>query len=197
MNTLMKLAEAKDRDLVIDILAKSFQTNRSVNYVIKQDENKDTRIRKLMDYSFRVCHSFGEVWLSDDRQACALLLLPKRKKTTLKSILWDVKLAFSVIGINRVLRVMEREGLIKKNYPSSQMCYLWFIGVNPEEQSKGTGSNLLQWILERYDRLNIPVYLETSVERNIPWYKKFGFEIYNSLELTYTLYLLKRVPNNN
>ena len=85
-------ANQGDKQLIVDILTKSFQSNQSVNYIAKQDSKRTERISSLMDYSFEVCHSFGDVFLSDDKKACALVLYPDKKKTTFKSILLDVKL---------------------------------------------------------------------------------------------------------
>jgi ribosomal protein S18 acetylase RimI-like enzyme len=56
----------------------------------------------------------------------------------------------------------------------------------------GKGSELLKEIIELSNQNRSSIYLETSVEENLSWYKKFGFEIYQQLEFNYTLYLLKR-----
>ena len=80
----MVKAKQTDKNLVADILTKSFENNQSVNYIAKQDEKRLTRIRSLMDYSFEVCYKFGDVFLSEDRKACALILYPDKKKTTFK-----------------------------------------------------------------------------------------------------------------
>ena len=189
----MRKALSSQKSLIVDILSKSFDDNNSVNYVVKQDDIRQKRIRGLMDYSFNVCDAFGEVWISDNQEACALVLLPDKKKTTLNAVLWDAKLAFSVIGIDRVGKVLSRESKIKAFHPKEPFSYLWFIGVKPELQNKGKGSKLLSEIIEHSERSNRPIYLETSVDRNLPWYKNYGFEIYNSLNLSYTLYLLRRV----
>src|SRR5260221_11693031 len=98
----MRRATTTQKAPIIDILSKSFIENKSVNYVVKQDHKKEERIRGLMDYSFNVCNSFGDVWISDDAQACALILFPDKKRTNLNTILWDIKLAFSVIGFDRL-----------------------------------------------------------------------------------------------
>lgn len=37
----MQKAEYNDKDLIVDILTKSFDTNQSVNYIVKQDEKKN------------------------------------------------------------------------------------------------------------------------------------------------------------
>jgi ribosomal protein S18 acetylase RimI-like enzyme len=181
-----------DKQLVIDILQKAFDDNKSVNYVVRQDDNRLTRIRGLMEYSFNVCNAFGEVWISENNQACALILFPDKKRTSFRTLLWDLKLALSVIGIDRVNAVLKRESMIKSNHPKSPIAYLWFIGVNPKLQSKGIGSSFIREVIAECERKKRPIYLETSMERNIPFYKKFGFEIFQSLNLSYTLYQLRR-----
>lgn len=59
-----------DKGRVAEILTRSFDRNQSVNYVIPHDKKREKRIKALMNYSFDVCHAFGEVYLSDDRRAC-------------------------------------------------------------------------------------------------------------------------------
>lgn len=189
----MRKAESADKPVILEILTSSFDDNKSVNYVVKQDQNRVDRIKLLMDYSFNVCREFGEVWISDDRQACALILFPDKKRSSLRTFLWDLKLALSVIGINRVSAVLKREAMIKSNHPKEPIAYLWFIGVNPKVQGKGVGSAFMQEVIGECEKKNRPIYLETSMERNLPFYKKFGFKIFQSLQLTYTLYQLRRV----
>lgn len=188
----MKNANYEDKSLVIDILTKSFDTNQSVNYIAKQDGKRLKRISALMDYSFEVCYMFGDVFLSDDRKACALVLYPDKKKTTLKSILLDIKLIFSCIGIENIKKALARESKIKQLQPKDLMYYLWFIGVDPEYQNEGIGSILMDEIIKDSKQKQRPIYLETSTLKNLPWYKKYGFQLYNELELSYKLFFLKR-----
>jgi len=188
----MNRAGANQKSLVVDILTESFDDNKSVNYVVKQDEKRKQRIRGLMDYSFDLCNAFGDTWLSDDANACALVLHPDKKRSTLNSILWDAKLAFSVIGLTRVGQVLGREAKIKAYHPKEPFSYLWFMGVAPKLQNSGKGSHLLEEIIHDAEGQHRSIYLEPSVQRNIPWYKKHGFEIFQTLDLTYTLYMLRR-----
>jgi ribosomal protein S18 acetylase RimI-like enzyme len=189
----MRKANRQDISVITSILTDAFIDNKSVNYVVKQDKHKRRRIAGLMKYSFKVCQAFGEVWISDDKQACALLLFPDKKKTTLSGVLQDVDLAFSVIGITRVADVMKREALIKNHHPKEPFCHLWFIGVDIQHQHNGKGSEFLQSLIDLCRKRNQSIYLETSVERNINWYKKFGFEIYETIDLSYRLYLLRKL----
>jgi len=185
-------ATNKDRDRVIDILAESFDNNKSVNYIIKQDKKRNQRIRKLMAYSFDVCYLYGEVYLTDDKKGCALILLPDKKRTNFKSFLLDVKLIITCTGLANLGKAMSRETKIKKLHPKELMYYLWFIGVDEKEQNKGIGTALLKEVINQGISMNRSVYLETSTMKNIPWYEKFGFKIYNKLDLGYRLYFMKK-----
>ncbi|MBN8833698.1 MAG: GNAT family N-acetyltransferase [Niastella sp. SCN 39-18] len=185
-------AQYSDKKLAVDILAKSFDANQSVNYIVEQDKKRIQRVRSLMDYSFEVCYLFGDVFLSDDKKACALITYPDKKKTTLKSILLDVKLILSAVGLKNIKKTLAREAMINKIQPNELKYYLWFIGVDPEYQNEGIGSILLDEIIEDSEHKKRPIYLETSTLKNLPWYKKFGFQIYHELDLSYKLFFLKR-----
>jgi len=193
---VMIRAEYKDKDLIVNILGSSFDDNKSVNYIIKQDNKRVQRIKKLIEYSFDVCHLFGDVFLSDDKKGCALIVLPDKKKTNLKTILLDIKLIASCIGISNVKKAMNRESKITKLHPNELMYYLWFIGVEPSEQNKGIGSSLLANVINEAVLRKRSIYLETSTFKNIPWYEKFGFRVYNELDLGYKLFFLRKAINS-
>lgn len=185
-------ATYNDKAIVVDILAKSFDTNKSVNYVIKQDTKRMKRIKLLMEYSFELCYHFGDVLLSPCRTACALIAYPDKKKTTIRSLLWDAKLVLCSIGLFNLKKALNRESKIKRYHPREPFTYLWFIGVTPAHQGQSIGGYLLNEILQYSDSQNREVYLETSTERNIPFYKRFGFEVYDEINISYKLFFLKR-----
>ncbi|MEO8960662.1 MAG: GNAT family N-acetyltransferase [Ginsengibacter sp.] len=188
----MTKASYKDKNLFVDILTKSFDANQSVNYIVKQDKKRIKRISALMSYSFEVCYLFGDVFLSGNEKACALVLYPDKKSTTLKSILLDMKLIFSCIGIENIKKALVRESKIRNLQPKASMYYLWFIGVDPEYQGQGIGNNFLDDIVKDSEKKQKPVYLETSTLKNLPWYEKFGFQIYHELDLNYRLFFLRK-----
>ncbi|HMU47317.1 MAG TPA: GNAT family N-acetyltransferase [Chitinophagaceae bacterium] len=188
----MRIANNTDRELVVNILSASFETNKSVNYIIKQDVKRRLRISRLMEYSFDTCYSFGKVFLSDDGQACALILLPDKRKTTFRTILNDLKLIFTCTGLGNALKALRRETKIKSFQPQDPIYYLWFIGVIPEAQGRGIGSKLMKELLAECGFHNRTICLETSSTRNLHWYEQFGFSIYNKLDLGYKLFFLKK-----
>ncbi len=192
--TMIK-ARPEDRELIIRLLTRSFEDNLSVNYIIRRDHKKQSRIRTLMEYSLDQCAMFGEVLLSDDRMGCALILYPHHKRTDLKTIFMDIKLIAGAVGITGLRKTLEREKQIKKMRPDERMAYLWFIGVDPDQQHRGIGGKFLQQILDHGQKQELPVFLETSTLKNIPWYERSGFRVYAKLELGYDLFFLKWIPS--
>ncbi|WP_183567741.1 GNAT family N-acetyltransferase [Mucilaginibacter sp. SP1R1] len=185
-------AVAEDKLLVLDILCKSFALNKSVHYIVGSSYSLEKGIYALINYSYEVCQLFGDVFLSDDRQGCALLLYPQRQKSSIKSLWLNVQLIFRAIGVKGILKTLRREAQVKAIQPPVAMAYLWFIGVEPVMQGRGIGSRLLSEIISYTSAQRLPLYLETSVPENLDWYKQFGFESYDRLSLTYSLYFLKR-----
>lgn len=186
--------DKRQRALVVGILVESFADNPSVNYVLKQDAKKAKRLQLLMRYSLYYGEKFGRVYLSEDEQACAILLDPRRKKSTVGAILWDIRLVVGCMGLSNVKKVLKREAVIKKHHPTVDFMHLWYIGVNPAQQGKGLGGKLLETIMKEAKSEQLPIYLETSNPRNFKFYRDHGFELTGELdELGYPLKMfLKR-----
>ena len=194
----MRIADSKDKKLVVSILTGSFLDNRSVNYLIPNDTRRINRIRALMEYSFNVCAEAGKVLISDDNKAVALVSFPEMKKTTLKGILWEAALVLKGIGIGNISKAMSREKAISANYPDQEpIYYLWFLGVEKESQGEGIGTRFISEIIDDANMLKRPIYLETSTERNLPFYERVGFEKYNVMDFGYKLYLIRNTIDVN
>ncbi len=166
----------QDRQRIVDILTEAFKENKSTNFVIKQDYKKEYRLRKLVEYSIFYGESFGEIYLTEDKNSCYIIIDTDKKKTTFRSIIWDLRLIFQCIGINNIKKVLKRESLIKSNHPKKGFIHLWYIGVMPSEQSLGNGTKLMKRIIEKARSQNKKIYLETSTERNFKFYENLGFK---------------------
>jgi ribosomal protein S18 acetylase RimI-like enzyme len=189
---MMKKAEDKDKEYIVDILAQSFDTNQSINYLVPQDKKRLSRLKALMDYSVEFSRAFGEVLISEDHKACALILFPDKEKINLTSILLDIKLIWYCLGVSHIYKALSLKSRINQLRPKNKlMYYLWFIGVNPKDQHAGAGSKLLKEIIAESQAQGRPIYLETSTIKNLSWYQRFGFKIYNELNIGYRLFFLK------
>lgn len=71
---LQRKGTKKDEKLIIELLTRSFNDDKSVNYMVIQNERRIERITALMNYSFEMCYHFGEILISENNNGCALLL---------------------------------------------------------------------------------------------------------------------------
>ena len=93
---------------------------------------------------------------------------------------WDMARAtpatMPVIG-SRLITALRGLSLLDKKHPTEPHYYLSTLGTDPARQGTGVGGALLVPVLERCDRDGIPAYLESSKERNVPYYRRFGFDV--------------------
>lgn len=69
--------------------------------------------------------------------------------------------------------------------------YLATLAVDPKYQGRGLGRNLVETLLAQADREGRRCYLETEVERNIGFYRRFGFEVAEELVLPRTAVVVR------
>lgn len=78
-----------------------------------------------------------------------------------------------------MLAVFEEMG---RYHPPDPHWHLPMIGVEPRDQGAGYGSALLAAALARCDATGTLAYLESSNPRNIPFYRRHGFEVLGTIQ---------------
>lgn len=82
-------------------------------------------------------------------------------------------------------------------HPHRPHWYLSGIGTDPPVQGMGIGSELMRSRLARCDADGLPAYLESSKERNVPFYQSHGFSVTRELAIPNggpSLWLMWRQP---
>jgi ribosomal protein S18 acetylase RimI-like enzyme len=88
-------------------------------------------------------------------------------------------------------------GALLRLHPDRPHWYLSGIGTDPPAQGTGVGSDLMRSRLARCDAARMPAYLESSKERNVPFYERHGFGVTGELTVPRggpTLWLMWREP---
>jgi ribosomal protein S18 acetylase RimI-like enzyme len=80
-------------------------------------------------------------------------------------------------GIQSLRRGLTVDNFLSRKKPKEPHYYLYAIGARRARQGKGVGGALMSAGLERADRDHMPAYLESSKEINVPFYRRFGFEV--------------------
>lgn len=144
----MKKASLADKNIVVDILTKSFINDPHVNWLIEKSRSKN-KMRIIMDYVFEESLGRGTVYLNDNHTATALWNTEKKEKVTFRYIKRNLSFLYKV-GLVSTIRILKADKLIYSKYPV-KYCQLYLIGVVPEEHGKGLASALINPMVEKND----------------------------------------------
>ena len=168
---------------VVDIISKTFDDNPMINFIVKQDTKRKTRIRDLAKYSFRRCARRDGVFLSNDGKGVALCYR-NQAKGNWRDILDQIELIFKVIGIGGVSDAQKRESYraeIRSKDPD--YLYFWFLGVLKGGEHMAAVKELRDTIFDLSDQLKLPIYLETTLPKNKLVYERYGFQTIHEWEV--------------
>ncbi len=70
---------------------------------------------------------------------------------------------------------------IQRAHPQEPLWYLMLLVVDPSFQRAGIGARLQQEGLRRADQQGLDCYLETQKPENLPYYRRFGYEVVQEL----------------
>ena len=73
---------------------------------------------------------------------------------------------------------------IAEVHPSEPHWYLGCLGTHPDWQRRGIASAVLAPVLGHCDADGLPAYLETQRESNVPFYRRHGFEVVGTKQLS-------------
>lgn len=130
----------------------------------------------------RIGIKYGEVYAtSEDLEGITVWRPPKKVNLSYWKYIKNgaIKLPFK-FGIKSTKRITFFQALndsIRNIYMKVPYWYLGPLAVDPKYQGKGFASMLLKPMLRRIDKENLPIWLETNLERNVSFYQRFDFYI--------------------
>ena len=90
----------------------------------------------------------------------------------------------STVAPDRLQATFDMFDQMAWHHPEGPHWYLPLIGVDPGYQGMGHGAALLQHALERVDRDRLPAYLESTNARNLSLYRRHGFEVVGTIQVS-------------
>lgn len=200
--SVVRRAGPVDVDTVVDVLARAFDDDPLACYLFGSDRVRRRGLRRFFRTQLGLAmRGVGELWTTDGVRGAALWIpplarpgampLPWRDALRLAPVLMDLVAGGRVVGAMRLLAEIERLR------PTVPHWYLATLGTDPPWQGRGVGSSLLADRLAEIDRQGLPAHLESSKERNVPFYARHGFEVTRTVASDddgVTLWLMWRAP---
>jgi GNAT superfamily N-acetyltransferase len=180
--TAARKATMADVDRLATALASAFDDDPVFGFLFPQKNRATTYkaffSRELAKHYLR----YDEVWTTDALNGAALWAPPDKWRQNNLDTIKALPSFVRILGraLPRAFRALLE---VEAAHPPGPHYYLGVLGTEAAAQGKGVGSTVLAPVLERCDREGLGAYLESSKEKNIPFYNRHGFEVTRELAL--------------
>jgi len=180
---VVRRATGADVDAMAAQLARTFWDDPVTNYIFTDDARRDAALRAYFGTQMRADYlAFGGCYTTEDHTGAAVWApAGKPLQAGWRGILTMLPvLPYVATNLVTTLRLLNT---VETLHPHEPHWYLATLGTTPERQGQGIGSALLRPVLEHCDAEGLPCYLESSKERNVPFYRRHGFEVVKEVVL--------------
>lgn len=168
------------------VLARAFEHDPLIEWLVPRDERLHARAAGLFaGYLQLLALPHGMTWTTPDQQGAALWSPPGKWKMGLLTQLRIAPRIIAATGLARLpTRVVGLETILAA-HPGTPHYYLQVLGIDPDAQGMGWGSQLIRRGTDIADRDGMPCYLETMTERNVALYLRHGFRVVGEMRLPF------------
>lgn len=184
----------------VGTLARAFDDDPVMTWIFPDDAMRRRRLPGFFAAALRGSsprHDGTEVAVRGGQVLGAAIWLPPgtwrppllRQLASLPGLVFRLRSRLSVASVTY--------GALVRLHPERPHWYLSGIGTDPPVQGTGVGGELLRSRLARCDADRLPAYLESSKERNVPFYERHGFRVTGEVTIPGggpTLWLMWRNP---
>ena len=201
---MLKL-EKKHIKLASLMLARAFKDDPFNVYAFPDPEERVKKMPYAYQFLIRYYISYGRCFITSPKLEGAAVWI---HSDNLGTSFWRMIISGAIwpamkMGVETGRRVQVLSNYIEKKHRElvpNKHWYLFLMGVDPKYQGKGYASQLLNGMLSEIDGEGLPCYLETEVERNVPIYKHFSFDVIDRFTVPNTqlnLVAMLREPETN
>ncbi|MFX0178179.1 MAG: GNAT family N-acetyltransferase [Candidatus Hodarchaeota archaeon] len=163
------------------VLSKAFQNDPIIRWQIPEAHKRLEKAHYIFEIKLRIGISFGEVYgTSENLEGIAIWYSPMNVNISYWKYLikGGFKLPFKFgRKITKKMTITKAvDDSMRNIYMKVPYWYFGLIGVDPKFQGQGFASKLIKPMLERIDKEKFPIYLETTLERNLPFFRYFNFD---------------------
>lgn len=187
-----------NRTQLIKDLTQVYLSNRSVNWMLNSSSHE--RVEVMIKYLLKAANSAGGIVLSDDERLAAVYL--HRKKDflgRLKEFIWINIFIKYVICSDCASKFKAHQKYLRHQYPDKEIMQVVLLSVTPKTITDMRMDKVMRNLIEVSEREKKPIYLETSAPPLIPFFEKYGFEMYHEWDrgvTNFPLWLYKRECKN-
>lgn len=168
-----------DRDIIIRIVSNAFEQNPRAVAMMKK-KNPARSVRLMTEYAYQLVRKFDGVYLSEDKTTVLFYYTESQYKRTLLDYLKYGIMFLRAIRPSQLIPTLKREKYIKSLRPDiDDYIYVWVLGSDPNTTSIRGLADIRDHLFGLSKKLDLPILIETTVEKVLKLYKYVGFEQYH------------------
>lgn len=169
----------QNKETALKVLTTAFGNIPGVLWVVKKDRHIQKRIYVLCKFCLTVAMQKKGAFITSDNKGVALLFKSWYKQNPLQFLAGYFRLGQYCIGWSRAISIIKREHEITKRRPKHKHLYFWMIGVEDHSYGLQTIIELRDFVFDYSRKEQLPIYAETTVEKMLTLYKRYGFHVYD------------------
>jgi hypothetical protein len=169
-----------DRDIVISIVTRAFEENPRAQAMMKQG-NPARSVRHMTEYAYKLVDKFDGIYLSEDKTTVLFYYRKSQYKRSLLDYIRYIIMFARAIRPSQFFPTMKREKYITSLRPAAykDYIYVWVLASVPNNRSLRGLADIRDHLFGLSEKLNLPILIETTVEKVLKLYKYVGFEVYH------------------
>jgi GNAT superfamily N-acetyltransferase len=158
---------------IVETFTLSFTDDPLIAWIFQDEVARPGQLRTWWEWIIDERQPHVEVMATEDDQSAAIWHGPDPIERETSASFYDT--LAGLLGADLATRKLRALSVIPAAHPTERHWYLAAIGTRPEAQGKGSAQRVLRPVLDRCDAAGLPAYLESSNERNVPFYERHGF----------------------
>ncbi len=173
-----------DRDIIIAIVSRAFEQNPRAVAMMKK-KNPSRSVRLMTEYAYQLVEKFNGIYLSEDKTTVLFYYKKSQYKRGLIDYLRYGKMFMQAIRPSQLFPTLKREKYIVSLRPDyKDYIYVWVLGSVPNNKSIKGLADIRDHLFGLSEKLQLPILIETTVEKVLKLYRYVGFEEYYKWEDT-------------
>lgn len=171
-----------DREIIISIVSNAFEQNPRAMAMMKK-KNPSRSVRLMTEYAYQLVEKFNGIYLSEDKTTVLFYYLESQYKRSFIDYLRYGKMFMQAIRPSQLIPTLKREKYIKSLRPGyDDYIYVWVLGSDPNKTSIRGLADIRDHLFGLSEKLQLPILIETTVEKVRKLYHYVGFEEYHKWE---------------
>lgn len=168
-----------DRDIIISIVTRAFEENPRAQTMMKQG-NPTRSVRLMTEYAYQLVEKFNGIYLSEDKTTVLFYYRESQYQRNFLDYLEYGKMFMKAIRPSQLFPTLRREKYIKSLRPDYEdYIYVWVLASVADKTSIRGLVDIRDHLFELAERLQLPILIETTVEKLLKLYRYVGFETYH------------------